>query len=250
MPAVRLIPCLDVKAGRVVKGVSFRELRDAGNPAELAGRYYEQGADEIVILDIAATLEERCTLLKTVRAVAESIFVPLTVGGGLRSLEDIRAALQAGADKVSLCSSALADPELISRAARQFGSQCVVLAIDARKTASGWRACSHAGTLDSGRDALAWAREGRDLGAGEILLTSMDRDGRGTGYDLELLAAMRAAVDLPLIASGGAGTPEQLLDAIETGGADAVLLASMLHYQRYSIPQLKSFLKEKGVQIR
>jgi cyclase len=250
--AKRIIPCLDVDAGRVVKGVRFRELRDAGDPAELAAFYDRQGADEVVFLDITATAEGRRILLDAVSRTADQVFIPLTVGGGVRSVTDVGELLTHGADKVSLNSAALADPPLITRCADVFGSQCVVLAIDARKHdhAEGWEVFSHGGRRATGRDAMEWAVEGVKLGAGEILLTSMDRDGTLDGYDLGLLEAVTSAVRVPVIASGGAGGAGHMYDALTTGGAEAALAASIFHFGEVSIAGVKSELARRGLEVR
>lgn len=251
MTARRLIPCLDVHAGRVVKGVNFVNLRDAGDPVALARAYDAAGADELVFLDITATHEARGILYDVVRRTADEVFIPLTVGGGLRTVDDIRAMLLAGADKVSLNSAALATPTLVSDAAREFGSQAVVVAVDARRTERGtWEVFTHGGRRDTGRDALAWAQEAVARGAGELLVTSMDRDGTGEGYDLELLAALADAVNVPVIASGGAGTLQHLADALLVGRADAVLAASMFHFGTYSLAEAKSYLRATGLPVR
>jgi len=250
--AKRIIPCLDVDAGRVVKGVRFQELRDAGDPAELAAFYDRQGADEVVFLDITATAEGRRILLDAVSRTADQVFIPLTVGGGVRSVADVGELLTHGADKVSLNSAALADPPLITRCADVFGSQCVVLAIDARKRddAEGWEVFSHGGRRATGRDAMEWAVEGVMLGAGEILLTSMDRDGTLDGYDLGLLGAVTSAVRVPVIASGGAGGAGHMFDALTTGGAEAALAASIFHFGEVSIAGVKSELARRGLEVR
>ena len=246
----RLIPCLDVKDGRVVKGVQFVALRDAGDPVEAALAYDAQGADELVFLDITASHEGRATMLDVVRRTAEGIYMPLTVGGGIRSLEDIRILLRAGADKVSLNTAAVERPALVSEAARAFGSQCIVVAIDAKGRAGGWEVFTHGGRRPTGRDAVAWAREVEGLGAGEILLTSMDRDGTGDGYDLALTRAVSDAVSLPVIASGGVGRLEHLRDGVVEGRADAVLVASLFHFGRHTVPEAKRYLAEQGVPVR
>ncbi len=249
----RIIPCLDVTDGRVVKGVNFVDLRDAGDPAELAAFYSEAGADELVFLDITASSDHRATMLDVIERTAASVFIPLTVGGGMRSVEDVRASLRAGADKVSINTAAIEAPGLLSACAEAFGAQCVVLAIDARrtgKTPSGWEVFSHGGRRARGLDALDWARQGAALGAGEILLTSMDRDGTRLGYDLELTAAIAGAVTVPVIASGGVGTLEHLYEGLTAGRASAVLAASIFHFGAYSIAQAKAYLQEKGVAIR
>ena len=250
MVSKRIIPCLDVKDGRVVKGVRFVNLRDAGDPVEAAGRYGEEGADEITFLDITASHEKRKTMIDVVERTAGEVFVPLTVGGGIRTVEDVRELLLAGADKVAVNTAAVADPGFVSRAAGRFGSQCVVVAIDARRSGGGWEVFTHGGRKPAGLDALEWARGAEDLGAGEILLTSMDRDGTEDGYDLELTAAVSSAVGIPVIASGGAGRLEHLLEAVEEGKADAVLCASIFHYGKHSIGEAKEFLSENGVAVR
>ncbi len=246
----RIIPCLDVKGGRVVKGIHFVDLRDAGDPVELGARYYREGADELVFLDITATVEARKTVLEWVRRVADQIFIPFTVGGGIGSLEQIQELLRAGADKVSLNSAAVKDPQLIKDAALAFGSQCIVLAVDARRKGDSWEVFVGGGRYPTGIDALEWIRRGENLGAGEILLTSMDRDGTLEGYDLELLRRVSDASRIPLIASGGAGKPEHLLAGFREGGADAVLAASIFHYGQYSIAEVKEFLAANGVPMR
>jgi cyclase len=248
--AKRVIPCLDVDAGRVVKGVNFVDLRDAGDPAELAARYDADSADELVFLDITASSDGRATLVDAVRRTADSVFIPLTVGGGVRTVDDIDRLLRAGADKVSLNSAVLQRPRLISEAAERFGEQCVVVAIDARRRDGGWTVHSHGGRRDTGRDAVDWAREAADRGAGEILLTSMDRDGTRSGYDIALTAAVTAALPIPVIASGGAGEPEHLRAVLTDGGADAALAASIFHFDAHPIPATKRFLADSGVEIR
>jgi cyclase len=250
----RVIPCLDVKDGRVVKGVRFVDLRDAGDPVEAAQAYDRQGADELVFLDITASHEGRAIMLEVVRRTAEGIYMPLTVGGGIRTIEDIRTLLRAGADKVSLNTAALDRPELIGEAARRFGSQCIVVAIDAKREvdteAPRWGVYTHGGRRPAGRDALRWAREVEARGAGEILLTSMDRDGTGDGYDLELTCAVSEAVSVPVIASGGAGTLDHLREAVTEGRADAALAASMFHFGQHTIAEAKTYLRERGVVVR
>ncbi len=252
MPAKRVIPCLDVMAGRVVKGVRFQELRDAGDPPELAAYYDRAGADELVFLDITASSDERKVLLDVVARTADQVFIPLTVGGGVRSVEDMQELLSNGADKVSVNTAALADPDLLSRAAEVFGSQCVVLAIDARRRleGAGWEVHSHGGRRPTGRDAVEWAAEGERLGAGEILLTSMDRDGTHEGYDLDLTRAVSESVRLPVIASGGAGNAAHMYDALTLGGAEAVLAASIFHFAELTVEQVKAELASRGLEIR
>jgi imidazole glycerol-phosphate synthase subunit HisF len=246
----RVIPCLDVDAGRVVKGVEFVDLRDAGDPVELACRYDEAGADELVFLDITATSAKRETVVELARRTADDVFVPFTIGGGIRSVADAQAVLDAGADKISINSAALARPDLIDELARTFGVQCVVLAIDAKARGdSGWEAYVAGGRTPAGRDAVAWAREGAERGAGEILLTSMDRDGTNAGYDLGLTQAVSGAVDIPVIASGGAGELAHLTEAVQAG-ADAVLCASILHYGHHTVGEIKEWLARDGVPVR
>src|SRR5262245_18896286 len=249
----RIVPCLDVHGGRVVKGVRFVDLRDAGDPVEAALAYDAQGADELVFLDITASHEERAIMLDVVRRTAEGIYMPLTVGGGIRSIEDVRTLLRAGADKVSLNTAALARPELIREAAQRFGSQCIVVAIDAKREPDEplrWGVYTHGGRRPAGRDAVQWAKVVEDLGAGEILVTSMDRDGTGDGYDLELTRAVSEAVGVPVIASGGVGTLDCLRCVVVDGKADAVLVASMFHFGRHTIAEAKSYLREHGVAVR
>jgi imidazole glycerol-phosphate synthase subunit HisF len=247
----RVIPCLDVDKGRVVKGIEFVQLRDAGDPVELASRYEQEGADELVFLDITASAEKRETMVQLARRTADEVFIPFTIGGGIRSVEDAQAVLDAGADKVSVNSAAVQRPELIGEMAEVFGAQCVVLAIDARRVAGGaYQVYVNGGRTPTRRDAIEWAREGVERGAGEILLTSMDRDGTEDGYELELTRRVAEAVDVPVIASGGAGTLDHLVQAIETGGADAVLAASIFHYGTYSIQQAKERLREAGIPVR
>jgi len=252
MPAKRVIPCLDVTEGRVVKGVRFVDLRYAGDPAELAAVYDREGADEIVFLDITASAESRKIILQAVERTADNVFVPLSVGGGIRSVRDVAELLTHGADKVSINSAALAEPELLSRCADVFGSQCVVLAIDARRRrgAEGWEVFSHGGRRPNGRDAVEWAALGQSMGAGEILLTSMDRDGTHAGYDIELTGAVSDAVSVPVIASGGAGSTRDLYDAMTAGGADAALAASIFHFGEISIPDAKRELAAMGLEVR
>jgi cyclase len=252
MLARRVVPCLDVTGGRVVKGTRFLELRDAGDPVELAAFYDRAGADELVFLDITASSDARAILLDVVRATADQVFIPLTVGGGVRTVEDMTALLESGADKTAVNTAALDRPGLIGEGARLLGAQCVVLAIDAKRRAdsNGWTVFSHGGRNDTGRDAVEWAREGVERGAGEILLTSMDRDGTRDGYDLELTATIAAAVPVPVIASGGAGEPEHLRAALVEGAADAALAASIFHFGEYSIGETKAYLAEHKVPVR
>jgi cyclase len=245
----RVIPCMDVDAGRVVKGTRFVDIRDAGDPVELAAHYDAEGADELVFLDITATSDKRATVVELARRAADEVFVPFTIGGGVREVGDAQAVLDAGADKVAVNSAAVARPELIDEMANVFGAQCVVLAIDAKRAVEGWEVHVAGGRTPTGRDAVAWAREGVERGAGEILLTSMDRDGTQDGYDLALLQAISAAVDVPVIASGGAGEPRHLVDGLKAG-ADAVLCASIFHYGQYTVPQVKDALAEAGVPVR
>lgn len=251
MHAKRVIPCLDVDAGRVVKGTNFVGLRDAGDPIELAERYDAAGADELVFLDITATSSQRDTVVELARRTADNVFIPFTIGGGIRSVADAQAVLDAGADKVAVNSAAVKRPELVDELAEQFGAQCVVLAIDAKQRldGSGWEVYVAGGRTPTGRDAVAWAREGAERGAGEILLTSMDRDGSNDGYDLPLTRAVAEAVTIPVIASGGAGELDHLVEALETG-ADAVLCASILHYGRFTVAQIKERLAQAGAPIR
>lgn len=251
MLSKRIIPCLDVHEGRVVKGTNFVQLRDAGDPVELAALYDKEGADELIFLDITASSDKRETMVEVVRRTAEQVFIPFTIGGGLRTIEDIRRMLRAGADKVSLNTSAVQNPRLIQEGAHAFGSQCIVVAIDARSTAPGrWEVYTHGGRKATGKDVLEWAAEAEALGAGEILLTSMDRDGTKIGYDLELTRAVSRAVSLPVIASGGVGTLEHLADGLTLGEADAVLAASIFHYKEYSIEEAKRFLAKRGILVR
>jgi cyclase len=247
--AKRIIPCLDVKDGRVVKGVNFVGLRDAGDPVEVAYRYDEEGADELAFLDITASHERRPILLEVVRRTAETVFMPLTVGGGVRELADIRTLLKAGADKVSINTAAVARPDFVREAAARFGTQCVVVAIDAKRSGEGWEVFTHGGRNATGLDAVEWARRMERSGAGEILLTSMDRDGTKLGYDLPLTSAIAKAVGIPVIASGGAGTLEHLYDGL-AAGADAVLAASIFHYREFTIPDAKKYLSSRGIPIR
>jgi imidazole glycerol-phosphate synthase subunit HisF len=265
MLAKRIIPCLDVTAGRVVKGVNFVSLRDAGDPVEIAARYNEQGADELTFLDITATSDERDMILHIIEAVASQVFIPLTVGGGVRTVEDVRRLLNAGADKTSFNSAAIANPQVIGEAAHKYGSQCIVLAIDAKKrtpeqerrlgaegvpVGAGWDVYSHGGRRETGLDAVQWARRMVQLGAGEILLTSMDKDGTQSGFDLALTQAVSHAVSVPVIASGGVGSLADLADGIELGGADAVLAASIFHYGQHTVQEAKAFLRGRGIAVR
>jgi cyclase len=250
----RIIPCLDVTQGRVVKGTSFTRLRDAGDPVDLAAFYYTEGADELVFLDIGATPERRGTMVDIVEQVSEQVFIPLTVGGGLRHIEDMRRLLKAGADKVSINTAAVQNPKLITDGAERFGSQCIVVAIDAKRSKNGdgvkWDVCTHGGRKPTGINAIEWARRAVALGAGELLLTSWDADGQRAGYDLELTRAISETVMVPVIASGGAGNLEHLYEALVIGKADAVLAASIFHYQIYSIRQAKGYLAARGVPVR
>lgn len=252
MLAKRIIPCLDVKDGRVVKGVNFLGLRDAGDPVEIAKRYDEEGADEVAFLDITASHEKRGTMIHVVEKTAEQVFMPLTVGGGIRTIEDIRLLLSAGADKVSINTSAVENPDFVKQSADRFGSQCIVVAIDAKrqKDGNGWEVYTYGGRKPTGIDAVEWAKKVEKSGAGEILLTSMDCDGTKLGYDIELTRTISDSVNIPVIASGGAGTLEHLYQAFSDGKADAVLAASIFHYREYTIQQAKIYLRERGVSIR
>lgn len=252
MHTKRIIPCLDVNNGRVVKGVNFVDLKDAGDPVEIAKAYDKAGADELVFLDITASSDRRNTVVDMVRKVAETVFIPFTVGGGIRTVDDFRALLREGADKISINSSAIDTPNLISDAADKFGSQCVVVAIDAKKRAdgNGWNIYKHGGRIDVGIDALEWAHKVEKLGAGEILLTSMDCDGTKAGYDLELTRAVAEAVNIPVIASGGAGNLEHFYDALTDGKADAALAASLFHYKELEVKEVKEYLRGRGVSVR
>ncbi len=249
--AKRIIPCLDVTAGRVVKGVNFVELRDAGDPVEIARRYDEQGADELTFLDITASSDERDLILHIIEAVASQVFIPLTVGGGVRVVDDVRRLLNAGADKISINTSAVTNPQLVADAAAKYGSQCIVVAIDAKRSAAGhWEVFTHGGRKATGLDAVEWARKMQALGAGEILLTSMDRDGTKVGFDLPLTRAVSDAVSIPVIASGGVGGLKDLADGITEGHADAVLAASIFHYGQYTVQEAKLFMAAQGIPMR
>ncbi|MCE9568635.1 MAG: imidazole glycerol phosphate synthase subunit HisF [Rhodocyclales bacterium] len=251
MLAKRIIPCLDVNAGRVVKGVNFVELRDAGDPVEIARRYDEQGADELTFLDITASSDDRDIILHIVEAVASQVFIPLTVGGGVRQVEDVRRLLNAGADKVSMNTAAVNNPQLVADASAKVGAQCIVVAVDAKQTSPGrWEVFTHGGRKNTGLDAIAWARQVESLGAGEILLTSMDRDGTKAGFDLPLTRAIAEAVGIPVIASGGVGNLQHLADGVTEGRADAVLAASIFHYGEYTVRQAKEFMRSRGIEVR
>jgi cyclase len=253
--AKRIIPCLDVENGRVVKGVNFVDIRDAGDPVEIAIRYNEQGADEITFLDITASHEDRDTTVHTVEKIAEEVFIPLTVGGGIRTVQDIRTMLNAGADKVSINTAAIHNPELVRESAQRFGSQCIVVAIDAKRVDDvdgqpRWEIFTHGGRKPTGIDAVAWAVRMADLGAGEILLTSMDRDGTKNGFELGVTRAITDAVEIPVIASGGVGTLDHLVDGVLQGGADAVLAASIFHFGEYTVPEAKAYMAARGIEVR
>ncbi|MFZ2302263.1 MAG: imidazole glycerol phosphate synthase subunit HisF [Gallionella sp.] len=251
MLAKRIIPCLDVTAGRVVKGVSFVELRDAGDPVEIARRYDEQGADELTFLDITASSDDRGIIFRIIEQVASQVFIPLTVGGGVREVGDVRNLLNAGADKVSINTSAVLNPQLVADAAGRYGSQCIVVAIDAKQNGVGrWEVFTHGGRKATGLDVVEWAKKMQGLGAGEILLTSMDRDGQKNGFDLPLTRAVTDALDIPVIASGGAGNLQHLADGVKQGGADAVLAASIFHFGEYTVQQAKRFMAEQGIEVR
>lgn len=250
MLAKRIIPCLDVTAGRVVKGVNFVELKDAGDPVEIAKRYNEAGADELTFLDITASSDERDIILHIIEAVAEQVFIPLTVGGGVRKVDDIRRLLNAGADKVSINTSAVTHPELIAEASGFFGSQCIVVAIDAKRAGDHWEVFTHGGRKPTGLDAVQWAKKMESLGAGELLVTSMDRDGTRSGFDLELTRAISDAVDIPIIASGGVGNLQHLVDGVKIGHADAVLAASIFHFGEYTVDEAKRYMKQHGIEVR
>ena len=246
----RIIPCLDVKDGRVVKGINFIDLVDAGSPVEQAKFYSDNGADEICFLDISASLEKRDTIINIVEKTAEEVFIPLTVGGGIRSIDNIKSLLKAGADKVSINSAAIANPEIIKNSSEFFGSQCIVVAVDVKKTVSGWEVYSHGGTKKTGIDALEWLKKVEELGAGEILLTSMDRDGTKSGFDLDILSQANKMINIPIIASGGIGSLEHFYEGVVIGGADALLAASVFHFNEISIMEVKDYLKNKKIDIR
>ncbi len=246
----RIIPCLDVEGGSVVKGTSFVRLKYAGDPATLARRYYEEGADELVFLDITASYEKRKIMIDVVRKVAEQVFIPFAVGGGIRTIGDIRALLHAGADKVSINTAAVENPGLLRKAAATFGSQCIIVAVDAKRSGNRWEVFVKGGREPTGKDALAWAKEAVRMGAGEILLTSMDKDGTKEGYDIDLTKSMAEIVNVPIIASGGAGSLESIANVLKEGKADAALAASIFHYGKYSISQVKEYLKNRGIEVR
>ena len=249
--AKRIIPCLDVTAGRVVKGTNFVNLRDAGDPVEIARRYDEQGADEVTFLDITASSDQRDIILHVVEVCAAQVFIPLTVGGGVRTVADVRRLLNAGADKVSINTAAVHNPDLIGEASAKVGNQCIVVAIDVKQVGAGqWEVFTHGGRTPTGRDAIAWAKQVQRLGAGEILLTSMDRDGTRNGFDLALIRAVSDAVDIPVVASGGVGNLQHLADGVTLGGADAVLDASIFHFGEYTVRQAKDFMRERGIEVR
>ncbi|MDD5056324.1 MAG: imidazole glycerol phosphate synthase subunit HisF [Sideroxydans sp.] len=251
MLAKRIIPCLDVTAGRVVKGVSFVELRDAGDPVEIAKRYDDQGADELTFLDITASSDDRGIIFRIIEQVASQVFIPLTVGGGVREVQDVRNLLNAGADKVSINTSAVTNPQLVADAAARYGSQCIVVAIDAKQVAPGkWEVFTHGGRKATGLDAVEWAKKMQTLGAGEILLTSMDQDGQKKGFDLALTRAVTDALEIPVIASGGVGNLQHLADGVKLGGADAVLAASIFHFGEYTVQQAKQFMAQQGIEVR
>jgi len=251
MLAKRIIPCLDVTAGRVVKGVSFVELRDAGDPVEIAKRYDDQGADELTFLDITASSDDRGIIFRIIEQVAEQVFIPLTVGGGVREVQDVRNLLNAGADKVSINTSAVVNPQLVADAASRYGSQCIVVAIDAKQTALGkWEVFTHGGRKATGLDVIEWAKKMQTLGAGEILLTSMDQDGQKRGFDLALTRSVTDALEIPVIASGGVGNLQHLADGVKQGGADAVLAASIFHFGEYTVQQAKQHMAAQGIEVR
>ena len=250
MLAKRIIPCLDVTNGRVVKGTNFLELKDAGDPVEIARRYNDEGADELTFLDITASSDDRDLILHIIEAVASEVFIPLTVGGGVRAVADVQRLLNAGADKVSINTAAVTNPQLVKDAADRYGSQCIVVAIDAKRTGDHWEIYTHGGRRPTGLDAIEWAIKMESLGAGELLLTSMDRDGTKSGFDLELTRAISDAVDIPIIASGGVGTLQHLVDGVREGRADAVLAASIFHFSQHSIEEAKRYMKQHGIEVR
>lgn len=251
MLAKRIIPCLDVTAGRVVKGVSFIELRDAGDPVEIARRYDEQGADELTFLDITASSDDRGIIFRIIEQVAAQVFIPLTVGGGVREVQDVRNLLNAGADKVSINTSAVLNPQLVADAAQRYGSQCIVVAVDAKQTGAGrWEVFTHGGRKATGLDVVEWTKKMQELGAGEILLTSMDRDGQKNGFDLALTRAVTESLEIPVIASGGVGNLQHLADGVMQGGADAVLAASIFHFGEYTVQQAKEYMAHQGIEVR
>jgi cyclase len=250
MLAKRIIPCLDVTAGRVVKGVNFVELKDAGDPVEIAKRYNDAGADELTFLDITASSDDRDLILHIIEAVAEQVFIPLTVGGGVRKVEDVRRLLNAGADKVGINTAAVTNPQLVADASGYFGSQCIVVAIDAKRVDGHWEIFTHGGRNPTGIDAVEWAKKMEELGAGELLLTSMDRDGTKSGFDLELTSAISDAVDIPIIASGGVGNLQHMVEGIKIGHADAVLAASIFHFGEYTVDEAKRYMQQQGIEVR
>jgi cyclase len=250
MLAKRIIPCLDVTAGRVVKGVNFVELKDAGDPVEIAKRYNDAGADELTFLDITASSDDRDLILHIIEAVAEQVFIPLTVGGGVRKVEDVRRLLNAGADKVGINTAAVTNPQLVADASGYFGSQCIVVAIDAKRVDGHWEIFTHGGRKPTGIDAVEWAKKMEELGAGELLLTSMDRDGTKSGFDLDLTRAISDAVDIPIIASGGVGNLQHMVEGIKIGHADAVLAASIFHFGEYTVDEAKRYMQQQGIEVR
>lgn len=250
MLAKRIIPCLDVTAGRVVKGVNFVELKDAGDPVEISKRYNDEGADELTFLDITASSDNRDLILHIIEDVASQVFIPLTVGGGVRKVEDVRRLLNAGADKVGINTAAVTNPQLVADATDYFGSQCIVVAIDAKRVADHWEVFTHGGRTPTGLDAIEWAKKMESMGAGELLLTSMDRDGTKSGFDLELTRQISDAVDIPIIASGGVGTLQHMVDGVLLGHADAVLAASIFHFGEYTVNQTKQYMKQHGIEVR
>ena len=248
--AIRIIPCLDVRGGRVVKGINFKDIVDAGDPAEAARRYDDEGADEICMLDIDASFEERSTTIETVKSIASQVFIPFTVGGGIKTLDDIDILLKSGADKVSINTSAILNPDLIVEASKEYGSQCIVLAIDAKRTGESWNVYSHGGKNKTDLNAVEWAKQGQDFGAGEILMTSMDKDGTKSGFDNDLYCELSKKLSIPVIASGGAGELFHLVDAVKSGKADALLAASIFHYEEISIKKVKEALQNEGFEVR